>query len=222
MYAVSLTVTTDSGCTASLTKTNYITVYPHPKADFGWGPQDADVENPIITFVDESQGASGPNSYGPNGMLWYLGDVFANNTSNYVNNVQNPVHAYSYETPYTYYVTQWVQNTYGCKDSITKPVDIKPSFTFYIPNAFSPNGDGINEGFKGTGIGIDNTTYNLWIFDRWGMMIFYSNDLEKSWDGRIQGKGGDIVQEDVYVWKVRFHDYNGKIHEYKGTVSVIK
>jgi gliding motility-associated-like protein len=71
-------------------------------------------------------------------------------------------------------------------------------------------------------MGIDNTTYNLWIFDRWGMMIFYSNDLEKSWDGRIQGKGGDVVQEDVYVWKVHFHDLNGKIHEYKGTVSVIK
>jgi gliding motility-associated-like protein len=155
--------------------------------------------------------------------MWNLGDVFlTNQAANIVNDVQNPSHAYEEDAPYTYYVTQWVQNTYGCKDSITKPVEIKPTWGFYIPNAFTPNGDGINEGFKGTGYGIDNTTYNLWIFDRWGNMIFYSNDMEKTWDGRIQGKSGDIVQEDVYVWKVRFSDYTGRRHEYKGTVSVVK
>ena len=54
------------------------------------------------------------------------------------------------------------------------------------------------------------------------MQIFYSNDLEKAWDGHIQGKGGDIVMEDVYVWKVKFKDFTGRKHEYKGTVSVIK
>jgi gliding motility-associated-like protein len=224
-YSVSLTVTTDSGCVASLTNTNYITVYPHPLPGFGWGPQDPapDVDNPTIYFVDESQGASGPNSYGPNGMLWYLGDIYAYNpNSNYINTVQNPIHTYEHYDPATYYVTQWVQNTYGCKDSITKPVEIRPNFTFYIPNAFSPNADGTNEGFKGTGIGIDNTTYNLWVFDRWGMMIFYTNDMEKVWDGRMQGKGTDILQEDVYVWKVRFSDFMGRKHEYKGTVSLIK
>jgi gliding motility-associated-like protein len=224
-YTVSLTVATDSGCSASLTNTNYITVYPHPLPGFTWGPTDppADIENPTIYFIDQSQGAVGPNSYGPVGMMWNLGDVFLlNQGANYINTTHSPIHTYEHYDPYTYYVTQWVQNTYGCKDSITKPVEIKPGFTFYIPNAFSPNGDGINEGFKGTGVGIDNETYNLWIFDRWGMMIFYSNDIEKSWDGRIQGKGGDIVQEDVYVWKVRFSDFLGRKHEYKGTVSVIK
>jgi hypothetical protein len=46
--------------------------------------------------------------------------------------------------------------------------------------------------------------------------------MEKVWDGHIQGKSGDIVQEDVYVWKVKFHDFLGKKHEYKGTVSVLK
>jgi len=60
------------------------------------------------------------------------------------------------------------------------------------------------------------------VFDRWGMMIFYTSDMEKVWDGRIQGKSGDIVQEDVYVWKVKFQDFTGKKHEYKGTVSVVK
>ena len=224
-YTVSLTVFSDSGCVSAPKTSVPVTVNPHPLAGFTYGPQDPapDIDNPVVYFMDQSLGASGPNSYGQNGIMWNLGDIFLNPQSgNILMGVQNPIHKYDHSDPYTYNVTQWVQNAYGCKDSITKTVEIKPTFTFYIPNAFSPNGDGINEGFKGTGIGIDNSTYNLWVFDRWGMQIFYSNDLEKAWDGHIQGKGGDIVMEDVYVWKVKFKDFTGRKHEYKGTVSVIK
>jgi gliding motility-associated-like protein len=223
-YSVSLQVTTDSGCIASITNTSYITVYPHPKADFSWGPTDADVDNPVIYFQDLSQGAAGPSAtYGPNGMMWNLGDThLANQAYNFVNTVKNPVHMYEYYEPETYTVTQWVENTHGCKDSISHPVDIKPTFSFYIPNAFSPNDDGVNEGFKGTGVGIDNSTYNLWVFDRWGMQIFYTNDIEKVWNGRMHGADGAVLQQDVYVWKVKFSDFKGGKHEYKGTVSLIK
>ncbi len=219
VYSVSLLVSTDSGCVSTNYSSPCVTVYPHPLAGFSWGPLDPepDIMSPVVYLFDQSVGASGQN-----GLQWYLGDIFLANQLNNYTNVQNPIHSYDYPEPYIYYVTQWVQNSYGCRDSLTKPVEIKPNWTFYIPNAFSPNGDGVNEGFKGTGIGIDLTTYNLWIFDRWGMMIFYSNDLEKTWDGKIQGKNGDIVQEDVYVWKVRFSDFTGKKHEYKGTVSVVK
>lgn len=219
VYTVGLTVASDSGCVSTQYATAPVTVYPIPIAGFGWGPQNPapDVLSPTIFFSDASVGASGQNA-----ITWYLGDIFIPDASNWTT-VQDPVHTYQSQEPYTYYVTQWVQNMYGCRDSITQPVYINPTWTFYIPNAFSPNGDGINEGFKGTGIGIDTTTYNLWIFDRWGMMIFYSDDMEKTWDGRIQGKkDADIVQEDVYVWKVKFNDFTGKKHEFKGTVSVIK
>ena len=214
-YDVSLTVKTDSGCKATIKKGGYITVYPKPRAGFTWGPQDADVLDPTINFYNTSVGGNGVLP-----IRYYLGDVFLNynDTANW-SNLTNPIHKYNDQEPYTYYVTQWVQNIYGCKDSVTEPVIINPTFTFYIPNAFSPNSDGKNEGFKGTGIGIDNTTYNLWIFDRWGNQLFHAIDLEKTWDGKF--KGG-IVQEDVYVWKVRFSDISGTKHEYHGHVSVIK
>jgi gliding motility-associated-like protein len=228
-YSVSLTVKTDSGCVNTKTKNNYIQVYPRPIADFGWGPVGTDIDAPTIDFVNQSIGASGypasqPIVYGAYGVEYYLGDVFAmNQNSNNVYNNAGFAHTYEYYEPYTYYVTQWVINSMGCKDSITKPVEILPNFTFYIPNAFSPNGDGANEGFKGTGVGIDNTTYNLWVFDRWGMMIFYADDLEKSWDGHMKGNADKpILQEDVYVWKVKFNDFRGKKHEYHGTVTLLK
>lgn len=219
VYSISLIVASDSGCVSPVYSDPAVTVYPQPVADFSWGPNnpEADILTPTVYFYDQSQGASGQN-----GLQWYLGDVFLANQQNNYTNVQNPVHTYDSEDPHTYYVTQWVQNTYGCRDSITLPIEIKPNWTFYIPNAFSPNGDGLNEGFKGMGIGIDTTTYNFWIFDRWGMMVFYSTRLDESWDGRMQNKSSDVLQQDVYVWRVRFRDLAGKRHEYKGIVNLIK
>lgn len=214
-YDVTLTVKTDSGCSASITKNNYIMVYPQPIAGFGWDPVDADILDPTIYFFNTSVGGSGnlPIEY-------YLGDVFIGQQDpNNWTNLTNPIYTYNDHTPYTYYVTQWVKNVYGCRDSITHPVTIHPAYTFYIPNAFTPNGDGRNEGFKGTGIGIDTTTYNLWIFDRWGNQVFHSLDLEETWNGRFNDV---LVQEDVYVWKVRFSDIAGVKHEFNGIVSVIR
>ncbi|MBI3519963.1 MAG: PKD domain-containing protein [Bacteroidetes bacterium] len=214
-YTVSLTVTSDSGCVATAVKPNYVTVYPRPKADFTYvsNSNETDGIDPTVHFYDASSGATYVN--------WNLGDVFANPAIINYTSVTNPVHVYLHEEAYVYYATQWAINSYGCKDSITKPIEVKPGFTFYIPNAFTPNGDGTNEGFKGTGIGIDNSTYHLQIFDRWGNLIFKANDLEKTWDGRVKEQG-EVVQEDVYVWKADFNDSSGKKHEYKGTVSIVK
>ncbi|HWY38109.1 MAG TPA: gliding motility-associated C-terminal domain-containing protein, partial [Bacteroidia bacterium] len=226
-YSTGLTVTTDSGCVGSKTKNNYIEVYPRPIANFSWGPPDATLDEPVITFVNEAIGASAYTpllTYGPNGVEYYLGDIYApNNNANYVYNNSVFKYAYSnnesYDNYQFYNVTQWVINSYGCTDSITKTVEILPVATFYIPNAFSPNGDGKNDGFKGTGVGIDNGTYNLWVFDRWGNQAFHTTDLEETWNGTVNEYA---VQEDVYVWKVRFKDIFGKLHEYHGTVALIK
>jgi len=230
-YTVSLTITSDSGCMASKIKGNYVEVYPIPVADFSWGPGDADIDAPKITFVNDAIGANTYTptlTYGQYGVQYYLGDTYAANTTpNYVYNNTTFSHNYSDPDPNdvveTYYVTQSVINSYGCTDSITKPVEIQPIFTFYIPNAFTPNGDRKNEGFKGLGIGIDNTTYNLWVFDRWGLMIYHANDIDKAWDGHMLGhEDKPILQEDVYVWKVKFNDIFGKLHEYHGTVTLVK
>ena len=230
-YSASLTVKSDSGCVASKIKNNYMEVYPRPIANFSWGPGDADIDAPVITFVNEAIGASEylpTQTYGQYGVEYYLGDTYASGTSpNYVHNNTSFNHSYNdpdaNDVTETYYVTQWVINSYGCTDSITKPVEILPIFTFYIPNAFTPNSDGKNEGFKGLGIGIDNTTYNLWVFDRWGLMIYHATDIDKAWDGHMRGdESKPILQEDVYVWKVKFNDIFGKLHEYHGTVTLVK
>lgn len=107
------------------------------------------------------------------------------------------------------------QNTPVAPNEITT----KPAFTFYIPNAFTPNNDGINDEFYGKGEGIID--YDIWVFDRWGVLIFHGNELNDKWNGKANGDN-DVAQQDVYVWKVRLTDVFHKKHDYIGTVTLVK
>src|SRR6201993_709947 len=187
MYNVSLTATSDSGCTSSFTLNNAITVWPKPVAAFDYTPKNVDVLDPTVSIINGAQGAT---SY-----LYFISDGYV------ISGHPSFTHIFSSETPQNYTALQIVTNSYGCRDSVEHTIIINPGYTFYIPNAFTPNSDGTNEVFKGIGIGIK--TYTLMIFDRWGELIFQSDDLEKGWDGTFKGKGGDVVQEGVYVWKVQ-------------------
>ncbi len=212
-YNISLKITSDSGCTGTMTTPDpFITVFPTPVAGFSAATDDPEASY-SQTFIFSNQ------AIGANAATWNFGDVFVFNPALNVSAQYQPSHNYEYENPYTYTVHQWVSNQYGCKDSTTHLVETMPMWTFYIPNAFTPNNDGHNEGFRGTGLNINS--YNLWIFDRWGNKIFYSTDLDQYWDGKVAGKD-NIVQEDVYVWKVRFRDPFGKSHERNGTVTVVR
>lgn len=213
-YNVGLTVTSDSGCTHSITIPNFIQVFPRPKADFFNSNVDPDsywTMDPTFNFFNASIGATA--------LTWNFGDVFQSDPTANTSNAINPSYTYVNYEPHTYNVSLLAVNNYGCADSIVKPVEIRPAWTFYIPNCFTPNGDGVNDGFRGTGINIED--YGIWIFDRWGMMIWHSENLDQFWDGRMLGKDG-IVQEDVYVWKVKFKDVFGQKHEKNGTVAVIR
>ncbi|MGQ0829593.1 MAG: gliding motility-associated C-terminal domain-containing protein, partial [Bacteroidota bacterium] len=133
-------------------------------------------------------------------------------------NTPSPLHKYP-ETTGTYTTTLIVRNADGCYDTISHDIIIEPEFTFYIPNAFTPNGDGKNDYFFGMGIGIKK--YEIFIFDRWGNMIYHSNNIKDQWDGRANF-GKEPAQQDVYVWKVFLTDVFEKQHSYIGTVTIVK
>lgn len=105
---------------------------------------------------------------------------------------ENPSHAY----PDTglYAVMLVAISPEGCMDTTWNVLDMQPEMFFYFPNSFTPNGDGLNDVFTGVGIGIRD--YNMKIFNRWGEMIFESNNIRQGWDGRT--KSGE-AQQDVYV-----------------------
>ena len=181
-------------------------VYPSPIAGFMYTPESVDIIDPTVTIQSQAEGATG--------YIYYISDGYV------VAGHPNFTHTFTSDVPQNYTVLQIVTNSFGCTDSITHAIIINPGYTFYIPNTFTPNGDGLNEVFKGVGIGI--TSYTIMIFDRWGEMIFQSNSLDQGWDGTFKGKGGNVVQEGVYVWKVQLRDEKNNEHDFDGTVSVIK
>lgn len=209
-YSVSLTVTSDSGCVGTLTKNNYISVYPNPEASFTVDPGTASIMNPVISFTNQTTGANSWN--------WNFGDALLSGTSNDTSSLFNPPsHTYADTGKYT--ITLTVSNQYGCQDFDYHTIIIEPDFIFYIPNAFTPNGDGINDTFTGKGVFIKD--FEMWIFDRWGNQIYNTADINQAWSGIVKG-GNQVAQQDVYVFIVKVTDIKGKKHNYKGTVALVK
>lgn len=206
-YDVSLTVTSNNGCSSTLLMPGFVQVYPKPVADFTPTPNPASLLNPVVTLNNGS--SSDVISW-----LYHFGD---GDSIGYT--TSSPTHTYPDVASSTYLATLFVANIYGCLDTVQHYVEIGPEFTFFIPNAFTPNGDGTNDYFFGQGIGIID--YDLYIFDRWGNEIFHGKDLNHMWDGRANG-GDDVAQQDVYVWKVRLTDVFNKKHNYIGTVTLVK
>lgn len=206
LYDITLTVTSNQGCTSTATVADMIEVYAVPDAGFIPSPIAATVIDPIINFGNTST----PDV---NYWEWNFGDGDSLNGAN-----GNPVHTYP-DVAGTYMVTLTVQNVNGCWDTTQNIVIVSPEFTFFIPNAFTPNGDGINDFFFGTGVGI--AEFSLFIFDRWGNLIFTGDELSDQWDGKAN-HGLEMAQQDVYVWRVKLKDVFNKNHTYIGTVTIVK
>lgn len=206
MYTIILTVTTADGCTSTITMNNYINVYANPVAGFIANPQPATMLDPVINFTDTSFNASA--------WLWSFGDIPGSTSI-----LQNPT--FEYAEPDCYQVVLTVTSIDGCIDTAMQNVCIGPDATIYVPNAFTPNDDGTNDLFMPVGSGLDPEKFEMWIFDRWGNMIYYTDDLNKGWDGRVQG-ASDICQIDTYVWKIKAVDITGTSHNMLGHVNLVK
>ena len=210
-YTVSLLVTNPTtGCKKDTTKVNYIEVYPRPIASFYANPQTTSILDPNIDFFNTSQGAT---SY-----YWDFGDPAAIGGTN-TSIVTNPSHSYTFVGPYS--VNLVATSIKGCKDTAIIIVEITPDFALYIPNTFTPDGNGLNDIFQPLGVGIDEENFRLDIYDRWGENIFTSNAFRKGWDGTVKG-GSKIAEQGVYTYKMSVRDTQGNKHPYVGHVTLLK
>ena len=200
-YTISLTVDNE-GCSSSISR-QAITVYPVPTAAFTADPLSTDLYNPVITFTNASANST-KNT-------WIFGDGTSDSSDVTVK--------HTYAEPGIYQVCLKVSSGNNCQDEYCSEVIIHPGWSFYIPNAFTPDSDGLNTVFNGKGENISE--YKLLIFNRWGNLIFESNSLSDGWDGKANN-GLEIAQQEVYVYKVSFRDVLNKKHEYIGSVTLIK
>lgn len=209
-YTLNLSVTDNNGCSNN-SNPLVLAVHPQPVADFNHAPI-----KPIINidgevhFTDASYGATITS------WNWYF-----MNTAQYTSTQQNP--SFLYTEPGTYAVALVVKSDKGCTDTLVRPLIVGEDYGLYVPNAFTPNADGLNDIFQPKGFGI--VKYQLQIFDRWGERIYETKEINAGWDGTYHGKGvnyGKTIEEGVYTWLINVTNVFGKAHELKGHVTLIK
>ncbi len=196
--STSYTVTVTDACGLTITDIVDVIVFPI-HAEFG---QDF-VTNQSIQFYDQSTGAV---SY-----YWNFGD----GSEDSVSTLQNPSHNYLQEGTYT--VMLVTTNVEGCKDTTYQVLNVLPDFYFYFPNAFSPNGNGRNDVFMGYGAGIKK--YSMRIYDRWGELVFSTEDIDTGWDGTFKGSQSPSA---VYAVIFDLEGYHDEVKRYLGSVTLVK
>lgn len=208
--------TTDYIVTATLignchtTDTFRVYVMPRPIPSFFATPTEIYVENDIGTVYCTN--LSSPNA----NLIWNFGDNYS--PENVVTDIDNPSHDYTHAGYYT--ITLTAIDSTGCRDSIKTRVSVTVPYFFYIPNSFSPNGDGVNEHFAPQGEGVDAAEYVMMIYDRNGNILFKTHNPYDYWDGR--GKSGKTCPAGVYVYYILLKTLNGETKEYNGSVTLLR
>lgn len=192
IYTVVVTDSCGMIATANIT-VNVIDV----KAGFTYAYQ----TNNLITFQDESAYAQS--------FSWDFGD---GTTST----LQNPEHTFA-DTG-VYIVTLTVVNNLGCSSTIQSPVEVYPPYHLYVPNAFTPNGDGLNDHFAPIAIGVVKS--KMLIFDRWGGLLFYSDVNDPEWDGT--NTENELVEFGVYVYQLEYETPMKRKYTDTGTVTLLR
>ena len=201
-YNVTLIATNVWGCSDTITQP-IAPVPATPNTQVAAVPQQVTILNASTSIVNSTQG----------GVTYcvYFGDGDSLCTSS-----MGPYpHTYDSLGVYTVMLVAWNQD--GCPDTAFTQVAVEEPTTCYIPNAFTPNGTGLNDQFLAYGINVED--FHLRVYDRWGMLLFESRDIYRGWDGTFQG---NKCQEDVYVWKLTYTDNFGELNVKYGHVALIR
>lgn len=208
-YDAKLDVISVDGCENSKSELGIVDVYELPVSNFIADTTWVSMDNPVVTFTDLSTLAS---TY-----YWDFSDF--SSTNNYSAEA-NPVHTFS--GPGDYIVWQTVYSENGCSDKSYTVIHVELNIAFYIPNAFSPyNEDGVNDVFKpsGIGIGLEEGTFLMHIYDRWGKLVFQSEDIEDGWDGQVNGHN---AAPGVYSYRIEVKYGDGLWHVFNGRVTILE
>jgi gliding motility-associated-like protein len=207
-YDVTLTVTNATGCVNTVTVFDVVEVYEVPVADFTADPQSATIDNPTINFDED---ISIPFSI----INWDFGD------STTVSGDPSPRHTYG--AVGIYIVIMYTETEHGCWDRDTLEIGIVEDIEIFVPNAFSPNGDGLNDCFSVGGTTGDVVDiFRIIIYDRWGGLIYDApiSNPDCVWDGK--NMNGNIVTGDTYVFRIFGKNFRGAKKVYEGMIMVVK
>ncbi|MBI2259067.1 MAG: gliding motility-associated C-terminal domain-containing protein [Flavobacteriia bacterium] len=186
-YNTSFHTISTNGCQYFQDFLNVVNVHSYPVADFTYYPEQITMLNPELTVTNNSVGAL-------DHINWYFSNALTDTSS-----METQMVTYPFESG-LFPITLIVTDTVGCIDSITKLINIDEVALFYFANSFTPNGDEFNQDWKIFVSGVDIKEFNLKIYDRWGNIVFESNDPNVGWDGSFSNSG--YAPTGTYIWKL--------------------
>jgi gliding motility-associated-like protein len=201
-YAVKLRVNSSNGCFNEYNIPNLVTVHPTPTAGFNLNPQVLNISFPEVEVTAVSANADDCTYYFGNG-----------DTLNVFEGL------YSYPDTGSYTIKQVLSNNFGCRDSAVQEIRVDLGYKVYIPTAFTPNDDGLNDVFRV--YGEDFASYSISIYNRWGELLYTSYDHENGWDGKIR-LSDEKVPGGSYVYTIKLTDKYGLPYTYRGEITVLR
>lgn len=184
-FDVSLEVVYSENCKSIQSIPGFIEIFDHPEVDFTYSPFNPSNLSPEVQFNDVSTGIL-------SGWFW----DFGNGDTSDKNNAST-----AFDLPGIYEVRLIATSVNGCVDSVAHQITVNSIVNFYVPNVFSPNDDGINDFLDVFTVG-PLQDYTMTIFNRWGGMVFQSNDQNTAWDGNLPN--GDKAETGVYIYSIKY------------------
>ena len=175
----------------------------HLAADFDYSPKETDILHAEVSFKNTSDRSEHT--------MWNI-------EGHGVGNEEMPV--WTFSDTGTHLVSLMVADQYGCVDSTAKQVYIAPFYSFHLPNAFTPNGDGKNDVFIGTGILPSYQSFRLRIWNRYGDVVYVTDNPAQGWDGRKPS--GKLLHTGVYVWQLEITHSSGEVQKDAGEVLLLR
>lgn len=210
-FNLRLTVTDSNNCKAGYTYLNAINVLTRPSAAFITEPD-------IITLNNADRVLLKNTSNYAHVSGWYVDEVYQG--------AQTDVH-YSFKDTGCYDIKLVVTNSNQCTDSTIRSICVFEGFNFYMPSAFSPNNDGLNDILLPKGTGWLHEDYLFEVYNRWGQKVFSTNDVQQGWDGGAELDPARIELHSanmniIYTWRVLVRDNRKEPHELRGFVTLLR
>jgi gliding motility-associated-like protein len=186
-YDISLTVSSN-GCSSTATELDLVCVENPPIVSF--------TSNPILFSSNSENVVFTNNTTGASSYIWDFGDLSSSVE-------ENPSHLYS-NIQGGMIITLIASSALGCIDEATYVINFQEETVFYVPNSFTPDQDEFNQTWGPVFTqGFDAYNFDLYLFNRWGELIWESHDASAQWDGTYAGKALHCP-DGIYTWKITY------------------
>lgn len=203
IYDVTVFIESDFGCSTEVTDSSTVQILTPPVASF-------EVDQSFISLIDPTVNVTDLSGNVESWEWDFQTDQTIDATT------QNA--SFTYSTIGDYLITLSVADSNGCEDTTSLMIEVREEQAIFVPNTFTPDDDGKNDIFYVVASGMNESRVELWIFDRWGLLISFTKGTD-GWDGTYQG---EPCQQDTYVWMVKAPNEDGILKTYRGHVNLLR